>query len=323
MILVPVEHREGEIRDQTFENLGKAAELAEEANSKVTAVLLTDDSDGFIEELEPWADEILLHENPNYEEFNSDVYQQALSQLIDEKEPELIMVPHSSQGMGLAPALAAEKDIPLVTNVIGLWWDDGEPVAERSIYGDKVNSEVRFKGDGQYMITSQAAAFPAEEPPGLDGNLIEVEPSIDDSKVFKKFLEFVEPEGGEVDITASDILVSVGRGIEDEDNLDIIEELADALAADISGSRPTIDNGWLPDDRQVGQSGKTVTPKLYLAIGISGASQHQIGMKGSDTIVAINKDPDAPIFELADYGIVDDLFDVVPALTEIIKEEYN
>lgn len=323
MILVPVEHREGEIRDVTFEALGKAAELAEEADSKVSAVLLTDDSNGFVDELKPWADEILLDEKDKYEYYISDIYQQAFTQLIEDKEPELVLIPHSSQGMDLAPSLAAEKNIPLVPNVIGLWWDDGELVAERALYGDKINSEVRFKEQGQYIVTSQAAAFPAEEPPELDGNLIEIEPSIDDSKVFKKFLEYVEPEAGEVDITASDILVSVGRGIEDEDNLDIIEELADALGADISGSRPVIDNGWLPDDRQVGQSGKTVSPKMYLAIAISGASQHQIGMKGSETIVAINKDPDAPIFEIADYGIVDDLFDVVPALTEVIKEEYH
>ncbi len=320
MILVPVEHREGEIRDVTFESLGKAAELAEETDYKVSAVLLTDDSDGFVDELEPWADEILLDEDDKYEHYISDVYQQALSQLIEDKEPELVMMPHSSQGMDLAPSLAAETDIPLIPNVIGLRWDDDDLVAERSLYGDKVNSEVRFKEEGPYMITSQAAAFPAEEPPGLDGNLIEIEPSIDDSRVFKEFLEYVEPEAGEVDITASEILVSVGRGIEDEDNLDIIEDLAEALGADISGSRPVIDNGWLPEDRQVGQSGKTVSPKLYLAIAISGASQHQIGMKGSETIVAINKDPDAPIFELADYGIVDDLFDVVPELTEVLEE---
>lgn len=323
MVLVLAEHREGEIRDITFEMLGKAAELADEKGTKVTAVLLADETDEFIDELEPWADEILVDEDSKYETFNSDVYQQVLAELIEEREPELTMIGHSAQGMDLAPSLSTGVEIPLVTSVIGLWWEDGELVAEREIYGGKVNSEVRFNKKDPYMVTVQAASFPAEEAPGLDGSIVEIEPAIEDSKVFKKFLEYVEPEAGEVDITASEILVSVGRGIEDEDNLDIIEELADALGADISGSRPVIDNGWLPDDRQVGQSGKTVTPKLYLAIAISGASQHQIGMKGSDTIVAINKDPDAPIFEIADYGIVDDLFDVVPALAKVIKEEYS
>lgn len=323
MILVLAEHREGELRDITFEMLGKAAELAEERDSKVTAVLLADDADEFIDELKPWGDEILVDEDSKYETFNSDVYQQVLVDLIEEREPELTMIGHSAQGMDLAPSLSTEVEIPLVTSVIGLWWEDGELVTEREIYGGKVNSEVRFNKKDPYMVTVQAASFPAEEDPGLDGSVIEIEPSIEDSKIFKKFIEYVEPEAGEVDITASDILVSVGRGIEDKDNLDIIEELAEALGADISGSRPVIDNGWLPDDRQVGQSGKTVTPKLYLAIAISGASQHQIGMKGSDTIVAINKDSDAPIFEIADYGIVDDLFDVVPALTKVIKEEYS
>lgn len=320
MVLVLVEHREGEIRDITFEMLGKAAELAEEIDSKVSAVLLTEDSDAFVDELKPWAHEIFVAEDSKYEKFNSDVYQQALADLIKEKEPELTMIGHSSQGMDLAPSLACEVETPLVTGVIDLWWENSELVAERQIYGGKVNSEVRFTKEGKYMAMVQQAAFPAEEAPGLDGGLIEIEPSVDESKVFKKFLEYVEPEAGEVDITASEILVSAGRGIGDKDNLDIIEELAEAIGGDVSGSRPVIDNDWLPDDRQVGQSGKTVNPKLYLAIGISGASQHLIGMKGSDTIVAINKDPDAPIFEVADYGIVDDLFDVVPALTEQIKE---
>ncbi len=323
MVMVLAEHRENELRDLTFEMLIKASELAEESDTKVTAVLLADDTSEFVDEIKPWADEILVDEDPKYETFNSDIYQQALAELVEEREPEIIMIGHSSQGMDLAPALSTELDIPLSTSVIDIKWEDDEIVTEREVYGGKVNSEVRFNGEDPYMVTVQAASFEASEAPGLDGSVIEIDPTIDDSQVFKEFLEFVEPEAGAVDITASNLLVSVGRGIEDEDNLDIIEDLADAMGADISGSRPVIDNGWLPDDRQVGQSGKTVTPNLYLAIGISGASQHIIGMKGADTIVAINKDPDAPIFEEADYGIVDDLFDVVPELTSIIEEEYS
>lgn len=323
MVMVLAEHREGEFRDITFEMLTKAAELADEADTKVAAVLLADDASDFVDELEPWADEILVDEDSKYETFNSDIYEQALADLVDEREPEIIMIAHSSQGMDLSPSLATELDIPLSTSVIDINWEDDEIATEREVYGGKINSEVRFNAEGPYMVTVQAASFEADEAPGLDGNVIEIDPTIEDSQVFKKFLEFVEPEAGAVDITASELLVSVGRGIEDEDNLDIIEDLADAMGADVSGSRPVIDNGWLPDDRQVGQSGKTVTPKLYLAVGISGASQHVIGMKGADTIVAINKDPDAPIFEEADYGIVDDLFDVVPELESIIKEEYS
>ncbi len=323
MVMVLAEHRENELRDITFEMLIKASELAEEADTKVTAVLLAEDASEFIEELKPWADEILVDEDSKYETFNSDVYQQALGELIEEREPEIIMIGHSAQGMDLAPALSTDVDVPLSTSVTDINWEDDEIVTEREVYGGKVNSEVRFNAEDPYMVTVQAASFEASEAPGLDGSVVEIDPTIDESQVFKKFLEFVEPEAGAVDITASNLLVSVGRGIEDEDNLDIIEDLADAMGADISGSRPVIDNGWLPDDRQVGQSGKTVTPNLYLAIGISGASQHIIGMKGADTIVAINKDPDAPIFEEADYGIVDDLFDVVPELTSTIKEEYS
>ncbi|KXB04375.1 hypothetical protein AKJ50_02475 [candidate division MSBL1 archaeon SCGC-AAA382A13] len=321
MVLVLVEHRQGEIRDITFQMLNKANELAEETDSKVSAVLLTAESKDFVEELKPWTDEILLHKDSKYENFNSDIYEQALTDIIEDKNPKLIMIGHSAQGMDLAPSLASSLNLPLAPNIVNLWWKDDDLVTEREIYGGKVNSEVRFKKEAPYLVTVQSAAFEAEEAPGLDANLVEIEPSIEDSEIFKKFLEYVEPEAGEVDITASDILISIGRGIEDEDNMDIIEELAEEIGADISGSRPVIDNGWLPEDRQVGQSGKTVTPKLYLAIGISGASQHVIGMKGSDTIVAINKDPDAPIFEVADYGIVDDLFKIVPKLADLLGKE--
>lgn len=297
--------------------------MQKKIDTKVTAILLTDNSDGLVEDLKPWSDEVLLDEDSYYKHFNPDIYEQTLTKLIDERNPELIMIGHTSQGMDLAPTLASSINSALITNITNLSWKGNELVTEREIFGGKLNSEVEFTQDNSHMVTVRQGIFKAEEAPGLDGSITEINPTIDESKIFRKFIEYIEPEAGEIDITASEILVSVGRGIEDKDNLEIIEDLAEVLGGDICGSRPVIDKGWIPEDRQVGQSGKTVAPKLYIAIGISGASPHTIGMKGSDIIVAINKDPNASIFEVSDYGIVDDLFNVVPKLTETIKKGNN
>lgn len=318
MILVLVEHREGKVRDVTFEMLGRAAEIGDEEDLEVKAALLAAEPDEYVEELEPWADEVLVAGDDAFGHFNSDVYQQVLAGLVRAHEPELVMLGHTAQGMDLAPALAAELEAPLLTDLVDLSWD-GEWLGEREIYGGRFNSEVRDDGGGTCMVTAQPAAFSADEAPGLGGSVREVEPEVDPDPVLKRFVELVEPEEGDVDIAASEVLVAVGRGIEDGENLEIVEELAEVLGAELAGSRPVIDNGWLPEDRQVGTSGKTVTPGLYVAVGISGASQHVIGMKGSETVVAINNDPDAPIFEAADFGIVDDLFDVVPALVDEVR----
>jgi electron transfer flavoprotein alpha subunit len=186
------------------------------------------------------------------------------------------------------------------------------------MYESKVETTVEV-GSDRAVLTVRSGEWPPTEDGG-DADVVPVDVAIDESRVGSKVTGYEEVGGGEVDITEADVLVSIGRGIEEEDNLPLVEELADALDATISASRPVVDSGWLPKDRQVGQSGKVVTPDVYIAIGISGAVQHVAGMKGSDTIVAINTDPNAPIFDIADYGIVDDLFDVVPALVDAFGE---
>ncbi len=323
MVMVLAEHRRGDIRDVTFELLTKADELAISGGSKVTVVVLTDDADGLVEPLRPWADEVLVAEDTAFADGAGDALRQGMGYLIDTREPDAVLLGHTSQGLEFAPRLAAEGTLPIVTKVEDCRWEDGEFLAERSVYDDRFNAEVQLRNDGPPLVTAQAATFSSGESPDREGSVIEVDPPVNEADLHTEFIEYLEPEIGDVDIADADVLVSVGRGIEEEDNLDIIEDLADALDAEISGSRPVIDNGWLPSNRQVGQSGKTVTPDLYLAIGISGASQHVMGMKGSDTIVAINTDPNAPIFDIADYGIVDDLFDVVPALTDQLTQEIN
>jgi electron transfer flavoprotein alpha subunit len=225
----------------------------------------------------------------------------------------VLLLPHTVNGLDYAPAVASRLGRPLVSDAIDLAVED-ELVVTRELYGSKVETTVAV-GTDRVAVTVRPAEWPNAEGTG-DARIETADVTIDESAIGSTVTGFEESSGGDVDITEADVLVSVGRGIEEEENLDLIFDLADELDATVSSSRPIVDNGWLPKNRQVGQSGKVVTPDVYLAVGISGAVQHVAGMKGAETIVAINTDPNAPIFDIADYGIVDDLFDVVPELTE-------
>ena len=318
-IFVLAEHRQGELRDVTFEMLGKGQELAAAMDAPLAAVLLGHNVDGFAAELAKHAHQVLVVEDERLEHFNSAVYQQVLAQLITERKPGLVLIGQTAQGMDLAPSLATQLDLPLVTDCVGLEVEDGlgaQPFAVREMYGGKVSAKLAFRQADTYMATVRQAAFPFEEGEPLGGEVSAVDSPLTEEIAYRRFIEYVEAAVGDVDITQADVVVAVGRGIKEGDNMALVEQLAEAVGGVVAGSRPVIDAGWLPPDRQVGQSGKTVKPKLYLAVGVSGASQHVAGMKASDIIVAINKDPDAPIFKVAHYGIVDDLFKVVPALTE-------
>ena len=314
-IFVLAEHRQGELRDVTFEMLGKGQELAAAMGAPLAAVLLGHNVDGFATELAKHANQVLVVEDEQLEHFNSAAYQQVLAHLITERKPGLVLIGHSAQGMDLAPSLATQLDLPLATDCVGLEFEDGQIFAVREMYGGKVSARIAFRQADTYMTTVRQAAFPFEEGEPLGGEVIAVDSPLTEEIKLRKFIEYVEAVVGDVDITQADVVVAVGRGIKEGDNMALVEKLAGALGGVVAGSRPVVDAGWLPPDRQVGQSGKTVKPKLYLAVGVSGASQHVVGMKASDIIVAINKDPDAPIFKVANYGIVDDLFKVVPALT--------
>jgi len=314
-IFVLAEHRQGELRDVTFEMLGKGQELAGAMDEPLTAVLLGHSVDGFATELAKQASQVLVVEDERLEHFNSAAYQQVLAHLITGRKPSLVLIGHSACGMDLAPSLATQLDLPLVTDCVGLEVEDGQLFAVREMYGGKVSARVAFSQADTYMATVRQAAFPFEEGEPLGGEIIAVDSPLTEEIKSKRFIEYVEAAVGEVDISQADVVVAVGRGIKEEDNMSLVERLAEALGGVLAGSRPVVDAGWLPPDRQVGQSGRTVKPKLYLAVGISGASQHVVGMRASSTIVAINKDPDAPIFKVAHYGIVDDLLKVVPALT--------
>jgi electron transfer flavoprotein alpha subunit len=311
-VLVVAEHRRGELRDETFDALTAGRDLADATDGELHVAVIS----GAVEE---FADKLnrdgvdTVHTVDYGEEFNHDVYVQTVEQLYDAVGPTYVLTPNSVNALDYAPALAQRLDVPLVTDAVNFDVDDGLTVV-RELYGGKVEGDIDVAGD-RAVVTVRGGEWPAAEGAG-DATIEPFDADIDETAVRSTVTGFQEVGAGDVDITDADVLVSVGRGIEEEDNLDIIHDLADALGATVSASRPIVDNGWLPKDRQVGQSGKVVTPDVYIAIGISGAVQHVAGMKGAETIVAINDDPSAPIFDIADYGIVDDLFEVVPALAE-------
>jgi electron transfer flavoprotein alpha subunit len=312
-VLAVAEHRRGELRPVSFELLTAGRELADALDGDLHVAVISGDVEAYADRLSREGVDT-VHTVAYGEEFNHDVYTQAVEGLFDDLGPEVALAPNSVNGLDYAPAVAHGLDVPLVTDIVDVGLDDGTLVATREMYGSKVETELAVR-ERPCLLTVRASEWPPTETSG-SADVRAADVAIDESQVTSTVTGFEEEAGGDVDIGDADFIVSVGRGIEDEENIDLIRDLCEATGATLSSSRPIVDNGWLPKNRQVGQSGQTVTPDIYVAIGISGAVQHVSGMKGADTIVAVNTDPDAPIFDIADYGVVGNLFDVVPALTE-------
>jgi len=320
-VFVLAEHRQGQMRDITYEMLTKAKEIAEKTNAELTAVLLGKDVKEKAKTLAEYAKKVLLVEDAKLENFNSEAYLKVLSNLIKEHKPLLIMMGHTSYGIELAPRLAAALNLPLATDGIDLAFESDAFIVTRQMFGGKVNVKATARKAESYIATIRQAAFTAQKPATpANGQIMEKPSLLTEEITTKRFIQYVLPPPGGVDITAAEKLVGIGRGIKDQANMPIMEEFAKTLGAVLACSRPIVDKGWLPTDRQVGSSGKTVKPKLYIAVGISGAFQHVLGMKSSDLIIAINKDPKAPIFSFSDYGVVEDLFKIVPSLKNKIGE---
>jgi len=318
-ILVLAEHRKGELRDITWEMISKGRELAQGMGGETHVALLGKGVNHFAEAIKSKANKVFLVEDEKLDVYNSETYQSVLARLLTAKKPFLTLVGHTGMGMDLAPSLATHLKMPLATDCIGID-PDGESISlTRQFYAGKMNVKVSFNKPGPYLVTVRPGAFPVSEKDSLEGQIVPFSSPLADEVLAKRFLEYVEAAAGEVDITQADILVSVGRGIKDPENIPLVKELADALGGVLSCSRPVVDKKWLPKGCQVGTSGKTVKPKVYIAVGISGAFQHMAGMKGAGTVIAINKDPKAPIFSIAQYGIVGDLFKIVPVLKEKVK----
>lgn len=317
-IFVLAEHRRGKIRDITWEMLSGAAKIAPQLDGRVTAVLLGSGIDSFSRDLKPWADEILTVEDAALQHFNADAYQQVMAALIQDRKPALTLIAQSGFGMDLAPSLAAELKWPLTTDCFEMRVENGLLTALRQMYGGKVNAWIRFAEAPGAILTVRSSSFPAEQP-GKTAEIIRVDSPLKEAVACRKFVDYVEAAAGDVDIAQAEIVIGIGRGIKEKENMPVVEALAEATGGVLACSRPVVDAGWLSKDRQVGSSGKTIKPKLYIALGISGSFQHTAGLKGAETVVAVNKDCNAPIFGVADYGIVDDLFKIVPALSEKIK----
>ncbi|MDD5529313.1 MAG: electron transfer flavoprotein subunit alpha/FixB family protein [bacterium] len=325
-IFILIEHRRGEIRNISFELLTKARELSEKTGGKVTALLLGHQTESFINEIKSSAHRIIVIEDEKLKDFNSEYYTATLFNVLTTEKPFLTLIGHTAFGIDIAPALGSKLNIPVATDCIGIEIDNNI-IVTRQMYGGKLNATINFKDSSQFLVTVRQGAFPVSETnlsvehPAMAATEITKTPStLTEDIAAIKFLEYIEAATGGVDITKANIVIGIGRGVKEQENLKIIEDFAQAIGGVVGCSRPVADSGWLPKDRQVGSSGKTIKPKLYIAMGISGASQHISGMKGSETIIAINKDPNAPIFNEANYGIVDDLFKVIPALKKKIEE---
>jgi len=313
-VFAVAEHRRGELNPVSIELLNLANSIKGDGTSE--AVVIGSDVSAFAEELARYADKVWKIEDESLAEYNPELYVDVLMQLFSKEKPDVVLVGNTATGSEFAPYLASKLNAPVVTDAVGVDVSNGVKVS-RYIFQGKLLVDVLLREAETYVITIRQGVFKEEQE--ASGEIVDagIKPGVTPAR---QFVGFVEPEVGEVDISQADIVVSVGRGIEDASNIELAEELASLLGGVVAGSRPVIDNGWLPKDRQVGISGKTVKPKLYLALGISGAFQHIMGMKDSELIIAINKDPEAPIFGVAHYGIVGDIFEIVPELVEKLKE---
>jgi electron transfer flavoprotein alpha subunit len=321
MILVIAEQRDGKLNRASWEAVAAAQRLAgKTGGAPVKVAVLGSGIDAACAEIAAaHVTEVLVVESPALEPYTADGFVAALAEVLAGQSPAYVVFPHTYLARDFVPKLAARMDCPLIADVVALADAGGQPAFTRLIFQGKLAADVVPEGAAPCLVTVQAGAFSADSAArgAATAPVAKVAAVVDAAAIRQKPDAPFREAKQAVDLSQAQRIVAVGRGIRERDRLSLAEELAAALGAELAASRPICDAGWLPLERQVGSSGQTVAPKLYLALGISGAIQHAVGMKASKTIVAINKDSEAPIFELADYGIVGDLFDVVPAL---IKE---
>lgn len=320
MILVVAEQREGRVNRATWEVIA-AAQAMSDPSTKV--VVLGAAPTAAARELAS-ADvaEVLVADHEGLAMYTPDAYAMAMRQVIDLQRPEHVLLPHTYQTRDFAPMLAARLRKPLITDVTAIAGSGGAVTFTRPMFQGKLAAEVKPVGAAPYIVTLQVGAFrPDAARRGAGAAITSVPVSIETGAIRQRPEPPFQESKQAVDLTQAERIVAVGRGIKSQENLALAEKLAKAIGAELAASRPICDSGWLPMDRQIGSSGQTVAPKLYLALGISGAIQHLVGMKGARTIVAINKDADAPIFEVADYGIAGDLFEVAPAIIAELEKQ--
>ncbi len=319
-ILAVLEQRSGQWNRMSFETLGAAQQLARELNGEARAAVLGRNLGPLAQELSgKRLAKVYAVEHELLAAYTADGYAAALRQFIEAAKPAIALFPHTYQVRDYLPKLAASMGRVAASDAIGHRVEDGQVIFVRQLFQGKMNADVRYAGEGPHFASLQAGSYRADKVEDGSAPVETFSPNLAPGDIRTKPGQPFRVSDRAVDLGAAEIIVSVGRGIREEANLPLVRDLAQVLGAELAASRPVCDAGWLPIERQVGSSGQTVAPKLYMAIGISGAIQHLVGMKGSKTVVAINRDPDAPIFEVADYGIVGDLFQVVPELIAAIR----
>jgi electron transfer flavoprotein alpha subunit len=324
MIFVVAEHKDARLKPITFELLVFAQRLSRDFGQPITALVLGSGTGPLVDELKAKKiDRVMVAEHPDLAEYSPDSYvaivKSVLEQEKHQEKPFVVLIGHTTQGMDFAPRLAVTMRHPLIAGCVEYEKQGDRLILSRQIFNAKMSMKTGLKGEPPYFATASPGAFPADEVES-GGNAEVVKIAAQPAASRRKLVERVGAPRGKADLSSAPIIVSGGRGLKQKENFNLIFDLAEAIGGSVGASRPVVDAEWLPREYQVGSSGQTVSPKLYIAIGISGAIQHLVGMQTSRCIVAINKDAEAPIFKVAHYGIVDDLFKVVPALTKILKE---
>ena len=320
MILVVAEQRDGRLNRATWETIAAAQSLS--GSLPITIVVPGASVAGVAEELAgAGVAEVLAAEHPALALYTPDGWTQALQAIVEQRSPTFVLLPHTYQTRDFAPKLAARLRTPLITDVIAINGSGAHATFARPMFQGKLVADVRPQGDGPFFVSIQVGAYRADavQKSGT-APVSKVDLVIDESAIRQRPEAPFQEARQAVDLGQAERIVAVGRGIKGQEHLPLAEKLAKAMGAELAASRPICDSGWLPMERQIGSSGQTVAPKLYVALGISGAIQHLVGMKGSRTIVAINKDAEAPIFEVADYGIVGDLFELTPAIVAELEK---
>jgi electron transfer flavoprotein alpha subunit len=319
-ILVFIEHRDGVLNKTSLEAIAAAQSLASQLQQPVSAILLGSDVNALAQEIVGYdLAKVLCANNPKLAAYTPDGYSDAMETVIRKLDPQLVVMPHTYLVRDYAPKLAARFGKSLISDCIRAKVSGTAITLTRRIFLGKIDADVVSDGAAPIFVTFQSGAYRADQAvKGSGAPIEEIEVEVGQIRMIPE-APFQEVKQA-VDLSKAEVIVAIGRGIKGKENIALAEKLAEVLGGDIAASRPICDAEWLPIDRQIGSSGQTVAPKLYIALGISGAIQHLVGMKNSGTIVAINKDPEAPIFDIADYGIVGDLFEAVPVLTEELKK---
>jgi electron transfer flavoprotein alpha subunit len=322
-ILVVVEQREGKLNRASWETLRAGQSLAAETGWTLDAAVVGSGVAAIASEIAgKKVSKVYAVEGAALNPYTPDAFSSALKQFLSEKKPKLVLMPHTYQVRDFIPQLATSMQRTVISDCIAYRKDGDRLLFTRQMFQGKFAADVSFTCAAPWFVTFQSGAFRGDQvEAGASVAPVEtVQVDVPSDKIRNKPQEVFKEAKQAVDLTQAEIIVSVGRGIKEQKNIELAKQLAEALGGEIAASRPICDSGWLPMDRQIGSSGQTVAPKLYLALGISGAIQHIVGMKGSRTIIAVNKDSEAPIFEIADYAIVGNLFDIVPPLIEEVKK---